>query len=270
MKFEEIAPLPFIFFFIFLMIYPLILSLSMISFKDALTLFGDELYIRSLKNLFIFIGVAVPVKLVLALFISAILSGFRRNPIVKLLGVIYPLPWAIPAMSAALSFRWSLNYDFGIVNKMLVDLGLWKIPWLLTYPTAMLSIILFHVWKWTPLWTLMLFSARQAIPEELYEVAKIDGASLFQVFKNVTFPLIRNTFLVCLLLSSVWSMGEFEAIWLVTMGDPNASTHTITTLGFREIFAYGNLGKGIAMYFSVFPVVVAVMVSIIFILRRES
>jgi multiple sugar transport system permease protein len=270
MKFEEISFLPFIFFFCSLMIYPIILSSSMISLHDLLSLFRSDLYIQSLKNLLLFTGIAVPVKLVLALFISGILSGFKKNKLVKILSIIYPLPWAIPAMSAALSFRWSLDYDFGIINRMLSDLGLPKVPWLLTYPTAMLSIIIFHVWKWTPLWTLMLFAARQVIPEELYEAARIDGASSLQMFKNVTFPLIKGTFLICLLLSSIWSMGEFEAIWLVTLGGPNQTTHTITTLGIREVFFYGNLDKGIAIYFSIFPLIAALMIIILLLLRRGS
>jgi multiple sugar transport system permease protein len=270
MKFEEISFTPFIFFFCLLMVYPIILSASMIKVQDLLLLLGNDLYIQSLRNLLLFTGVAVPIKLVLALFVSGILSGYRRNPIVKILGVVYPLPWAIPAMSAALSFRWSFDYDFGIINKILSDVGLQKVPWLLTYPSAMLSIIIFHVWKWTPLWTLMLFSARQVIPEELYEAARIDGASPVQMFRNVTFPLIKGTFLICLLLSSIWSMGEFEAIWLVTLGGPNQSTHTITTLGIREVFFYGNLGKGIAIYFSILPLIAALMATILLLLRRET
>lgn len=270
MRFEEVSFVPFLLFFGLLMVYPIILSASMISVQDLAMLLGNDLYLQSLKNLMLFTGIAVPVKLILALFVSGILSGFRRNPLVKVLAVVYPLPWAVPAMSAALSFRWSLDYDFGIVNKMLLDFGLPRVPWLLTYPTAMLSIILFHVWKWTPLWTLMLFSARQAIPEELYEAARIDGASPIHMFKNVTFPLIKGTFLICLLLSSIWSMGEFEAIWLVTLGGPNQTTHTITTLGIREVFYYGNLGKGIAIYFSILPLIAALMATILFLLRRES
>ncbi|MEM4523069.1 MAG: sugar ABC transporter permease [Nitrososphaeria archaeon] len=233
-------------------------------------LFKNDLYLQSLKNLLIFTGIAVPLKLLLALFISGILTGFRKNRLVKILSVLYPLPWAIPAMSSALSFRWALDYDFGIINKIFFDIGLPKIPWLLTYPTAMFSIICFHIWKWTPMWTLMLFAARQAIPEELYEAARIDGASSTQMFKNVTFPQIKNTFLTCLLLSSIWSMGEFEAIWLVTLGGPNQTTHTITTLGVREVFFYGNLDKGIAIYFSIFPLIITFMLIILFLLRRES
>ncbi|MEM3385623.1 MAG: sugar ABC transporter permease [Nitrososphaeria archaeon] len=270
MKFEEISFIPFILFFCLLMIYPIILSANMISFEKLSLLFRNDLYIQSLTNLLIFTGIAVPLKLLLALFVSGILSGFRRNLLVKILSILYPLPWAIPAMSAALSFRWSLDYDFGMINKVLSDIGLPKVPWLLTYPTAMFSIIYFHIWKWAPLWTLMLFAARQAIPEELYEAARIDGASSMQMFKNVTFPQIKNIFLICLLLSSIWSMGEFEAIWLVTLGGPNQSTHTITTLGIREVFFYGNLDKGIAIYFSIFPLIATFMLIILFLLRREG
>ncbi len=268
MRIEVISILIFCIFFGALIVYPIILSASLISFEDFVSLLHNELYVRSLINLMIFIGISIPIKLTLALLISGLLSGFSRNPLVKVLSFIFPLPWAIPAMSGALSFRWALDVDYGAVNLILSMIGLPKVPWLLTYPTAMASIIAFHVWKWTPLWILMLLAARQAIPEELYESARIDGASTIATFKNITFPLIRNTFFICLLLSTVWSIGEFEAIWLITLGGPNNSTHTITTFGVRQAFYYGDLKGAIASYLSVLPYVVLVMALILNILRK--
>jgi len=93
---------------------------------------------QALVNTLIFVGIAVPVKMILALILSGFLSYYNRISIVRVLNVLYLLPWAIPAISAALSFRWSLNYDYGIINTFLTDLGLPRVRWLLDYPTAML------------------------------------------------------------------------------------------------------------------------------------
>jgi len=270
LTFALLSFIPFFVVFIFFIIYPLAASLSMMFMNpEVITeLFSDELYIRAFYNTLVFVGVAIPLKLTAALFLSGFLSHFRKYSIVKVVGVLYLLPWALPAVPAALSFRWSLNYDFGLFNKFLTDLGLPKIPWLLTYPTAMASIIIFHVWKWLPQWTLLLYAGRQSIPDELYEAAKIDGASLWSSFTDITFPLLKKLFVICMVLSSIWSIGEFEAIWLVTMAGPNQATHTITTLGFNEVFQFGNFVKGVSVYMSVLPLISALLLVLIMLFRR--
>ncbi|WP_342815742.1 sugar ABC transporter permease [Saccharolobus sp.] len=230
----------------------------------------DPLYIQALINTAIFIGFGVTLKLVFALLLSGFLAYYSKVKIVKMLGVIYLLPWTIPAISAALSFRWTLDYDYGLLNHLLTDIGLPKIRWLLDYQTAIMSVIIFHIWKWSPMWTLMLFAGRKGIPEELYEAASIDGATLLQRFRYITAPLISKLFFVCLLLSSIWSLGEFEAVWLVTMAGPNQMTHLITTLGFKYTFLDANIGKGLAAYMSLLPLVSVLILLLLLITREEK
>jgi len=255
-----------------LVIYPLITSFNLIlSNLDALQkVFASELYWRALLNTFLFLVIAVPIKMILALFLSGFINAFKKYFLVKIVSVMYLLPWSIPAISSALSFRWMLNYDYGIINMFLTDIGLPKVGWLLDYQTALFSIVVFHVWKWTPLWTLMLLAARQAIPDELYEAAKVDGANISQSFVHITWPMLKQVFLTCMTLTSVWSIGEFEAIWLITLTGPNQSTNTITTLGFREVFIYGNLINGLAIYFSILPVVLVLVIFLLLLFRRRG
>ena len=264
--------LPFIFIFLLFIIYPLLISVELLSsnLEPYSKLFSDQIYLQALTNTLIFVGIAVPVKMILALILSGFLSYYNRISIVRVLNVLYLLPWAIPAISAALSFRWSLNYDYGIINTFLTDLGLPRVRWLLDYPTAMLSVISFHIWKWLPMWILMISAGRKGIPEELYEAASIDGASLFQRFTQITLPLLLKLFLICLLLSSIWSMGEFEAVWLVTMGGPNQSTHLISTLGFKFTFLDASLVKGLAAYMSLMPLVLILVFLLIQISREKE
>jgi multiple sugar transport system permease protein len=269
-NFGLIASLPIIFSFLLFVLYPIINSivLSVSEPEVLLELFSSPKYWEAFRNLLIFLYVAVPIKFLMALLISGFLVTYRNSIFGKIIGVIYLLPWAIPTVASALAFRWSLDYDFGLFNKILTDLGLPRIPFLLSYWPAMFSIIIFHVWKWTPMWTLLIYAGRQSIPEELYESAQIDGASIYQRFLHITMPLIKKLFLICLLLSLIWSTGEFEAIWLVTMAGPAGATHTITTLGFQQVFQYANLIKGASIYISVLPLVCVMMLILLVIFRR--
>jgi len=269
-NFGLIASLPIIFSFFLFVLYPIINSMILsVSEPEVLSeLFSSPKYWEAFRNLLIFLYVAVPIKFLMALLISGFLITYRNSIFGKIIGAIYLLPWAIPTVASALAFRWSLDYDFGLFNKMLTDLGLPRIPFLLSYWPAMFSIIIFHVWKWTPMWTLLIYAGRQSIPEELYESAQIDGASIYQRFLHITMPLIKKLFLICLLLSLIWSTGEFEAIWLVTMAGPAGATHTITTLGFQQVFQYANMIKGVSIYISVLPLVCVMMLILIVVFRR--
>ncbi|MEM3942084.1 MAG: sugar ABC transporter permease [Candidatus Bathyarchaeia archaeon] len=269
--FGTVSSIPLIFFFIFFMIIPLInsFSLGLSDVNILLDLFRSTIYINAFRNLLIFLLGAIPIKFVGALFISGFLLYYRRSIIGKVASALYLVPWALPTVPAALAFRWSLDYDYGLFNKILTDLGLPRIPWLLKYEWAMLSIILFHVWKWMPMWTLLLYAGRQSIPEEFYEAAEIDGASLFQRFCHITLPLIIKLYAICVLLSTIWSIGEFEAIWLVTMAGPAGSTHTITTLGIQQVFQYANLIKGINIFLSILPFVSALMLFLMILFGRR-
>jgi len=263
---------PFLFLFASFIIYPLLISFTLLTSETAFyeKMLTDELYLHSLYNTAIFIGLGVPTKMVIAFLLSGFLTHYSRLKLVKILNVLYLLPWAIPAVSAALSFRWTLNYDYGLLNKLLTDIGLPKIRWLLDYETAFAAVIAFHIWKWLPMWTLIFIAGRKAIPEELYEVATIDGASLFKSFTNITAPLLSKLFFISLLLSSIWSLGEFEAVWLVTMAGPSQSTHIITTIGFRYAFIDANLVKGLAAYMSLLPVVLVLLIVLILLTRERK
>ena len=269
-NFGLISSIPLLFCFCIFIVYPIINCIALLSSDPEVVweMLRSSTYWRAFKNLLIFLYSAIPIKFAGALLISGFLIYYRNNIMSKIAGAFYLLPWALPTVPAALAFRWSLDYDYGLFNKILTDLGLPKIPWLLSYHYAMLSIVIFHVWKWMPMWTLLLYAGRQSIPEELYEAAMIDGASMFRRFFHVTLPLIVKLYLICMLLSLIWSMGEFEAIWLVTMAGPAGSTHTITTLGFQQVFQYANMIKGASVYISVLPMVFVLMLFLMLLFRR--
>ena len=107
--------------------------------------------------------------------------------------------------------------------------------WLTNPQLAMAMAMLVHIWKALPFWTLILMAGRLAIPKELYEASSVDGATGWQKFKYVTWPSIRTLYLTSTLLSLIWTLGDFNSVYLLTGGQPADQTHVLATLGIRYI-----------------------------------
>lgn len=215
-------------------------------------LFADPVFRETLWNTFWYVGVAVNVKLFLALLLSGILDYSSRW--IRILSALFLIPWAVPALPGILSFRWMLNSQWGIFNHLLTKLGLPSVPWLAQHDTALGAIMVFHIWKYLPFWTIIFLAGRRAIPNELYEAAAMDGAHPLQNFRYVTFPLLRNLYLICTLLSMVFTLGDFTVPWLMTGGAPGDSTHVLATLAYRYTFQMGRLEWGLATFAVALPV----------------
>lgn len=215
-------------------------------------LFADPVFRETLWNTFWYVGVAVNLKLFLALLLSGILDySFRW---IRILSALFLIPWAVPALPGILSFRWMLNSQWGIFNHLLTKFGLPSVPWLAQHATALGAIMVFHIWKYLPFWTIIFLAGRRAIPNELYEAAAMDGAQPVQNFRYITFPLLRNLYLICTLLSMVFTLGDFTIPWLMTGGAPGDSTHVLATLAYRYTFQMGRLEWGLATFAVALPV----------------
>lgn len=244
-------------------IYPMAFGIYYALDPDSYrALFTDPIFIQTLQNTFWYVVVAVNIKLFLALLLSGILDYPYRW--IRILSALFLIPWAIPALPGILSFRWMLNSQWGIFNYLLTKFGLQSVPWLAQHDTAMGGIIAFHIWKYLPFWTIIFLAGRRAISHELYEAAAIDGAQPLQNFYYITFPLMRNLYLICTLLSMVFTLGDFTIPWLLTGGAPGDSTHVLATLAYRYTFQMGRLEWGMAT----FAVALPMTLLFIFILLR--
>jgi len=142
----------------------------------------------------------------------------------------------VPAIPTIFSIRFMLNPEWGLVNSLIFRLTALDGPnWLTNPQLAMAMAMLVHIWKALPFWTLILMAGRLAIPKELYEAASVDGASGWQKFKYVTWPSIRTLYLTSTLLSMIWTLGDFNSVYLLTGGQPADQTHVLATLGIRYI-----------------------------------
>ena len=159
------------------------------------------------------------------------------------------LPWAAPPIAVALIFTWMFNPQYGVINAGLHGLGIVgkEAHWLDDPHRALLTLITITIWMTFPLTSLILLAALQTVPKDLFEAAKIDGASAKKIFRYVTFPWIRPTIYVMTLLLSIWALRRFDLIWVLTQGGPVDSTTTLVVRLYRESFDFGNLGKGAAL-----------------------
>ncbi len=120
-----------------------------------------------------------------------------------------------------------------------------------------------YIWKWMPFWTLIFLAARMRIPQDIYDSAEIDGATGSRRFVHVTFPLLANLYLLCTLLSALWTVGDFTTVYLVSGGGPAGSTEVLATLGFRYAFDIGKPALGVAAVMSALPVLIPIVIVLI-------
>ncbi len=226
---------PYVLVFLVFVLYPvcygLWLARSPASYE---ALFGDPVFSRTAVNTLIFLLVGVNAKMLLAL----VLSGFfvQARPWIRWLSVLFILPWAVPSIPTILSFRFMLNPEWGIINTTIFRLTGEDGPNWLNDPAIGLSMaMVVHIWKSLPFWTLILMAGRLAIPQELYEAASVDGASVWQKFKFVSWPSLRTLYLTSTILSMIWTLGDFNSVYLLTGGDPADLTHVLATLGIRYL-----------------------------------
>jgi multiple sugar transport system permease protein len=223
-------------------------------------LMSEPIYQRTVVNTTLYLVIGVNLKM----FGALLLSGFfmRRGWWVKGLLMIYVLPWAVPALPSFMSIHWMLNGQWGLLNNVLWNVfGVDGPGWLETSRwLALGSVITSHIWKWMPFWTVILLAGRMAIPQELYEAAAMDGATGLQRFTYVTFPLLANLYLVCTLLSTLFTLGDFNSVYFVSGGGPALSTHVLATLGIRNAFEIARPELGVAVVMSALPLMIPLVI----------
>ncbi len=246
-------------FFAFI-VYPFGYALRMASTPSLYAdLIADPTYLPAVVNTLLFVGLGVNVKMFLAL----LLSGFfmRRCWWIRVSLAVYVLPWALAATQACLSFHWMLIGEQGLVDGVLsalfgIDGPLWfNNRWL-----ALGSDIIAYIWKWMPFWTVIFLAARMKIPRDIYDLAEVDGATGSRRFVHVTFPLLANLYLLCTLLSTLWTVGDFTTVYLVSGGGPAGSTEVLATLGFHYAFDAAKPALGVAAVLSALPVLIPIVI----------
>jgi multiple sugar transport system permease protein len=226
---------PYVLVFIAFVLYPVGYGLWLARHPASyVELWNDPIFARSAVNTLFFLLVGINLKMAVALF----LSGFfiQSRSWIKWLSVLFILPWAVPSIPTILSVRFMLNPEWGVINQLIFKFTGEDGPNWLNEPSIALSMaILVHIWKSLPFWTLILMTGRLAIGQDLYEAAEVDGASWWQKFRFITWPSVMTLYLTCTLLSMIWTLGDFNSVYLLTGGGAADLTHVLATLGIRYL-----------------------------------
>src|SRR5712692_8504134 len=226
---------PYVLVFAVFVLYPVAYGLWVARHPASyVELVDDPIFARSAVNTLIFLIVGINLKMIAALALSGFFVVARAW--IKWLSLLFILPWAVPSIPTILSFRFMLNPEWGIINSVIFKLTGDDGPNWLNDPTLALSLaVMVHIWKSLPFWTLILIAGRLAIPGEIYEAAAVDGAAKWQSFRYITWPSMQTLYLTCTIISMIWTLGDFNSVYLLTGGGPADLTHVLATLGIRYL-----------------------------------
>jgi len=226
---------PYLIIFVVFVLYPVGYGLWLARNPQSYAkLFEDPIFFRTLANTAVFLLVAVNLKMVIALGLSGFFVQTRWW--IKIIALVFILPWAVPSIPTILSVRFMLNPEWGVINTTIFKLTGQDGPNWLNDPTLALSLsMVMHIWKSLPFWTLIFIAGRLAIPGEQYEAASVDGATRWQKFRFITWPSMMGLYLTSTILSMIFTLGDFNSVYLLTGGGPADLTHVLATLGIRYL-----------------------------------
>ena len=258
---------PALLFTVFVLAYPLVQNLinsfsdvSMITGNSGWTglsnykhVFEDTLFWRSFRNTSVYAVVGTALALVMGLGF-ALLLNLKLGKIDTIMGCLYTVPWVISPVVAGFAWKWLLNDNFGVVNYWLAHLGIAKVgtTWLGDPHTALVCVMLARIWQFYPFAMVMFLAGLQSIPQEQYEAAAVDGATMIKRFFYITLPNLKTVTSVLLVLGVIWSFNDFNMVFVMTRGGPMNSSMVLPVLVREFSFVQFDLGKGSALSVMIF------------------
>lgn len=218
---------------------------SFVLFDNYVSLFKNGYFQQAVWNTIKSTILAVVLEMALGLLIAVFVNSLKRGQ--KIMRTLLLLPYLLPAVTVALSWRMMLSANYGIINQFLKGLGLPVFNWFMDTKTAFGTILLIDVWQNVPFVFLLLYASLQSVSENQYEAARIDGAGFFQQFWYITLPNIKGSLALCALLRTIDTFRLFEKVNVLTGGGPAGTTTTITqflyTYGIKSLdFGFGSAG----------------------------
>lgn len=215
--------------------------------QNFIEVFRQPDFLQACGNTMFWVLVNVLTQVVLAIFVSLQLNkqlkgrGFFRTAAL--------LPWAIPSVIAALTFRFLYDTNVGIINTVLQKLGVITsgVSFLGNLDTARWAVVIESIWKGTPFVIIFVLAALQSVPEELYESARVDGAGRLRTFFQVTLPNIKGPLGIATILTTIGTINNFNAVWLMTQGGPLGTTEIMFTYAYKRAYSAYNFGEAAAI-----------------------
>jgi multiple sugar transport system permease protein len=269
--FRHWSLMPAVALFVLLTLYPVAnlfrMSVSTISFSEGREIWtftplanlallrADDVIAPAIFNTLVFVVIAVALEIVLGLALAILVAGVARGK--GLVRTVMILPILVPPVAIGSMWKLLYNYDFGIFNQGLSAVGLAPVNWLGSTSLALGSVIAVDVWHWVPFVFLILFAAVEALPVEVLEAARVDGATRWQLVRRVMLPLLKPAIVVALVFRTILAFKVFDEVYLLTSGGPGNSTELVTLHLYKVFFEQNQLGYGALLSLALIAAIVA-------------
>ncbi|MFF6804557.1 ABC transporter permease subunit [Streptomyces sp. NPDC012616] len=195
------------------------------------TVLDDPTFGPALRHTMVFTFVSIAFQYAAGLALAVFFN--RHFRLAGTLRALFLIPWLLPLIVSASTWSWMFNSESGVINYALHLVGVSPVDWLTSPDWALTSVVIANIWIGIPFNLVILYSGLQNIPGELYEAASLDGASAWQQFRRITFPLLRPVSAITLLLGLVYTLKVFDLIWIMTKGGPSDASSTLATWSYQ-------------------------------------
>jgi len=261
---------PYIVFGLVFVVFPLLFSIYLIfhrwdgmsapvwiGLKNLRRLVSDSLFYQSLLNTLQFLVIHIPLQIFFALIFAVGLNSIKLFR--SFFRAVYFMPVVVSGVVITIVWLQLYSFDYGIINNLLSQIGLPRVPWLVSTRLAMPSIAVMATWKNVGLYTVMFLAGLQGVPDEYYEAATIDGATAVQKLLRITIPLLAPTMTLVVILSTISGFSLFVEPFVMTGGGPLNATLSSVLYIYNQAFSFGHLGYASALGF-VFAIIILVAV----------
>jgi len=243
---------------------------NFIGLGNFVNLMKSDIFRQTFQNSILFTVSAVAVKTVLGISLALLLN--KKVRFKKFFRGAVLLPWVIPTVLSTLAWWWMFDSLYSVVNWTLVHLGICKEgpSWLSNPYLAMFVVVLVNIWRGLPFYAICILAGLVSIPEDLYEAAKTDGAGAWARFRHITLPMIRPVLAVVILFSTIFTLSDFNIVFVLTRGGPMNMTHLFGTLTYSVGITGGKIGEGAAISLFLFPFLLTVVYMQLRMTKREE
>jgi multiple sugar transport system permease protein len=249
-------------FFLMFNKWNIIAPMEFVGLQNFYRLVHDHLFLQSILNTFIFLVIHIPLQIIIALFFAVLLS--KKLRFISFFRAAYFLPVVVSGVVVTILWQQLYGYEGGLLNRLLISVGLEKIGWLIDPKIAMPSIAIMATWKNVGLYIVLFLAGLQTVPEYLYESAELEGASSWQKFRYITLPMINPTMFMVIILSTIGGFSLFIEPYVMTGGGPLNSTLSAVLYIYKQGFFYYHMGYAATLGFFFAGIILVV----IFIQRR--
>lgn len=242
---------------------------NFVGLKNFADLLSDDIFQQTFKNTITYTVVTVVVKAVLGLALALLMN--ESFPFKNAVRASLLLPWIVPTALSTLAWLWIFDPTFSILNWILWHaFHIPAVSWLGEPAVAMGSIISVNIWRGVPFFAISLLAGLQTIPQELYEAASIDGAGALHRFRSITLPLVQPVMLLVILFSFIWTIADFQLVFILTRGGPANMTHLFGTYAYQVSVMSTKLGEGAAISLYMLPFLLICIGAVLWEIRRDK